>query len=95
MSLISSLMSLQLNRRRSMDAEYGMLNTSNRMYERIGQIGNSPNFGMNSLRQLQEQEKRDLAGMHRFSLMRKLSNVMAESAKKMVDRNIKSFDFFA
>jgi|GEM_PF-2937117 len=92
MSLAANMFAVQLNTRRASDAEFGMFQTADRMRNRVRQAGNSPSFGMNNLNQIRQQENRDLANMLTFGLMRRISQSMAESAKKMAKENTKSFD---
>jgi len=93
MSLISNLFSLQMNTRRASDAEFGMMRTSSQIINRACQPIGSPSFGMNNLSQLHQQEKNDIVRLQTLSLMRKISNAMAESAKERLKE--KNLDYYA
>lgn len=95
MSLGINLFSQQLNARRASDSEFGMQSTTNKMFNQIGQIGRSPGFGMNNLKQLHEQDKNNQTQMLNLSLLRKISLAMQESAENRAKENAKSFNIFA
>lgn len=93
MSLVTNLGSMLLNTRRASNAEFGMMQTSNRMINRIGQIGANPSFGMSNIKMLHEQEKDDMTRLQTLNLMRRLSRSMAEAAEKRI--KAEKLDYYA
>ncbi len=95
MSLVSSFMGLQLNSLRASDSEFGMLKSSERMFNRVSTAGANPSFGRANLGLLHARENNDIANMQQLSLLRKISMAMAESNEKMANDAAKRFNILA
>ena len=83
MSLVSNLTSMIMNTRMASDAEFGIMNTSNRIMNRVAQAGNI-GFGAN-LKQIHDQENKDMLHLQNLNLMRKIAEAREEADKKRLD----------
>jgi hypothetical protein len=96
MSLVSTAMWYTMSLSRASDAEYNWMKAADGRRNLINQAAN-PNLSFGSgLSQLHEKDKNYGSSMAMNSMLRNIYNAQADSAKKMLDDNIKrSFSYYA